>query len=91
MSTAVTDTATETPRALTAREQIAVMLHNQHEERMARALRPAEPSYELARKSPAGKTSGWEFTITHTDPAEMEELADRWDKKYAAPQPVVKP
>ena len=88
----MTDTATDTPRPDgPVRDNAAWRKYFEHEERMARALRPAEPSYELARKSPAGKTSGWEFTITHTDPAEMEKLADRWDKKYAAPQPVVKP
>ena len=88
----MSDTATETPRPDgPVRDNAAWRRYFEHEERMARALRPAEPSYELARKSPAGKTSGWEFTITHTDPAEMEKLADRWDKRYPAPQPVVKP
>lgn len=86
------DTATETPRPDgPVRDNAAWRKYFEHEERMARALRPAEPSYTLERKSPAGKTPGWEFAISHTDPAEIEALADKWATKYPAPEPVVKP
>lgn len=83
----------ETPRRLTladAYRDAQTMLRYQHEERMARATAPPTPMYEIARKSPAGKTSGFEFTITHPDPDEAAELAKRWDKEFPAPQPIAK-
>lgn len=73
------------------RANVATLLRYQHEERMARATAPPQPSYEIARKSPAGKTSGFEFTITHPDPDEAAKLAKKWDEEFPAPQPVVKP
>jgi hypothetical protein len=73
------------------RDNAAWRRYFEHEERMARALRPAEPSYEIARKSPAGKTSGFEFTISHPDPDEAAKLARAWDAEFPAPQPVAKP
>lgn len=82
----MSDTATET----TPRANVATLLKYQHEERMARVLAPPQPSYEIARKSPAGKTSGFEFTITHPDPDECARLAKEWDAEFPAPQPVVK-
>jgi len=87
-------------RALTAREQIAAMLRYQHEERMARATTGATPSYTIEQKSPAGKHSGFEFTISHpvceafpTPEAAQEaaeELAKRWRSEFPGPEPVVK-
>ena len=74
-----------------ARANVATLLRYQHEERMARATADAKPSYEIARKSPAGKTSGFEFTITHPDPVEAAKLAHAWDKEFPAPQPIAKP
>ena len=55
--TSSADTAAETPRALTAREQIAVMLHNQHEEKMAAATKPGRedrPRFALKRSTASG-------------------------------------
>ena len=72
------------------RANIATKLWYEHTEKMARTLAPPQPHYELARKSPAGKTSGWEFTISHPDPAEIEKLAHKWDEEFPAPQPVAK-
>lgn len=65
-------------------------LRYQHEERMARATAAPTPVYEIARKSPAGKTSGFEFTITHPDPDAAAALANKWDKEFPAPQPIAK-
>ena len=62
----------------------------EHEERMARALRPPEPSYTIEQKSPAGKTPGFEFTISHPDPDECERKALEWAEKFPAPQPAAK-
>jgi hypothetical protein len=72
------------------RDNAAWRRYFEHEERMARALRPTEPSYEIARKSPAGKTSGFEFTISHPDPEEAAKLARQWNDEFPAPQPVAK-
>ena len=77
--------ADEKPRA-----NVATLLRYQHEERMARATASPTPMYEIARKSPAGKTSGFEFTITHPDPGEAAKLAKRWDTEFPAPQPIAK-
>ena len=57
------------------RDNAAWRAYFQHEERMARALRPPEPSYVIEQKSPAGKTPGFEFTITHPDPDAAERQA----------------
>jgi hypothetical protein len=73
------------------RDNAAWRRYFEHEERMARALAPREPSYEISQKSPAGKTPGFEFTITHPDPEEAAKLAHKWHKEFPAPQPVVKP
>lgn len=78
------------PEALTARETIRLMMEHAHEEKMARALRPAEATFEIAQKSPAGKTGGFEFTITGPDPDEVERKALEWAEKFPAPQPAVK-
>ena len=76
---------TSAPRA-----NVATLLRYQHEERMARATASPSPMYEIARKSPAGKTSGFEFTITHPDPDEAAKLANEWDQVFPAPQPIAK-
>lgn len=76
----------ETPRA-----NVATLLRYQHEERMARITNPSGvESYELTRKSPVGKTAGFEFTIAHPDPAECARIARLWDAEFPAPQPIAK-
>ena len=83
-------TDNETPHPLTARQQIALMLSNQHEERMGRLLAPKEMSYSIQQKSPAGKTTGFEFEISGPDADEVERKALEWAEKFPAPQPVQK-
>lgn len=73
-----------------ARANVATLLRYQHEERMARATAPPHEVYVIEQKSPAGKTGGFEFTITHPDPDVAEKKALEWAKKFPAPQPVVK-
>lgn len=72
------------------RANVATLLAYQHEERMARASAAAQPSFEIAQKSPAGKTGGFEFTISGPDPDAVEAKALEWAAKFAAPQPVAK-
>ena len=81
----------ETPRPDgPVRDNAAWRRYFEHIERMARATAPREPSYEIAQKSPAGKTTGFEFTIQHPDPDEVARLALEWAEKFPGPQPVVK-
>ena len=81
---------TETPRRLTLADAYRDAQHVI--DQLTTRRPPAEPSpmYEIARKSPAGKTSGFEFTITHPDPDAAAELAKRWDTEFPAPQPIAK-
>ena len=72
------------------RANVATLLAYQHEERMARATAEQRPSFEIAQKSPAGKTGGFEFTISGPDADAVEAKALEWAAKFVAPQPVAK-
>jgi hypothetical protein len=78
------------PTTTPPRVNAATILRYQHDERMARATASPHPSYEISRKSPAGKTSGFEFTISHPDPDEAAKLAHKWHEEFPAPEPVAK-
>ena len=78
-------------RALTARETIAKMLNDAHEERMARAQAVSrEPSFTIEQVAPPGKSGGFSFTITGPDPEAVAGLAKKWATEFPAPQPVAK-
>jgi hypothetical protein len=87
----MTDTATDTPRPEgPVRDNAAWRRYFEHVERLARAAAPREPSFTIEQKSPAGKTGGFEFTVTGPDADEVEAKAKEWAKAFPAPQPVVR-
>jgi hypothetical protein len=72
------------------RDNAAWRRYFEHEERMARATAPREPSYTLEQKKPAGATAGFEFAISGPDADAVAALAKKWAREFPPPQPVAK-
>jgi hypothetical protein len=73
------------------RANVATLLKYQHEERMGRILAPPHETYEITQKSPAGKTGGFEFSVSGPDADVVEAKTLEWAEKFPSPQPAPKP